>query len=240
MLNKSLLKRSKTSSYPLLSWVWKASMVEWENRMARFQPCLPLGTLRKLLKPLRACFFLYKIWQVMDPVNTYWATVVCQHCGRYWVMIPGPSSCQIWLGDQMKWCTWKRFDQDSEGSWHWAWVFRQVLWWGATWIKQGKLSAGHASTVSDFPSESPVLQVGGFPSGCHGEGWTLRTGLAGAVMAGAWLPWDLTVSGQFCVLSERAPLLEQHRPAVQEPRPWCPARFPLLRSDGVSPTQETA
>lgn len=179
----------------------------------------------------------------MDPVNIYWATVMCQHCGRYWVMISGPSSCQIWLGDQMKWCTWKRFDQDSEGSWHRAWVFRQVLWWGATWIKWGKLSAGHASTVSDFPSESPVQQVGGFPSSCHGEGWTLRTGLAGAVTAGAWLPWDLTVSGQLCLLSERAPLLEQAASCH-----CSPGALPLVSCSfstccclmGVSPTQETA
>lgn len=98
----------------------------------------------------------------------------------------------------------------------------------------------HASTLGCFPTETPVQRVGGIPSGCHGKDWTLRPGLAGTVMAADWTPWDLTISGQFCLPSERAISLPCTHTAISawESCPWCPGWTPgvlifhLVLSDG--------
>lgn len=109
-------------------------------------------------------------------------------------------------------------------------------WWGARWIKCGKLFADHASTLVCFPLESPAQQVGGVPSGCYGEDWILRTGLTGAVVARVWTPWELTVPGKLCLLSERAPLL-CHAPILQlqlgSPALGVLHIFHLVLSDGI-------
>lgn len=98
----------------------------------------------------------------------------------------------------------------------------------------------HASTLGCFPTETPVQRVGGIPSGCHGKDWTLRPGLAGTVMAANWTPWDLTVSGQFYLPSERAISLPCTHSAISawESCPWCPGWtlglliFHVVLSDG--------
>lgn len=59
-------------------------------------------------------------------------------------------------------------------------------------------------------------------------------------MAADWTPWDLTVSGQFCLLSERAISLPCTQTAIAawEYCPWCPGWTPgllifhLVLSDG--------
>lgn len=217
-------------------------MVEWERQRPEASPACCSACWGGCLSLSEAVSSFIKWWQVTDPANIYWAAVMCQPCGRYWSMIPAASSCQACLGDQVKWCTLKRFDRDSEGSWHWAWVFCQVLLMRCYMNKLRKtlwrpcfccgwLSFRISSSASwRFPKRLPWWRLNSenrLSRGCHC--WSLnsmRPDSFWTILSAEWkspspLPGTRTTI------------------AAWEPCPRCPARFKLAAVQWAwDPTRE--